>query len=96
MEVREPLNKSLVVAALVFRDELREASRAEWLFTFARRATKQIARKTAPRMGLHDKMPICCVALLGIVVRATTFVARLASEHFSCKRDSRRTYSEVP
>jgi hypothetical protein len=27
---KEPLNKSLVVAALVFRDELREASRVEW------------------------------------------------------------------
>ena len=102
---KEPLNKSLVAAALVFRDELREASRVEWLFTFARRATRAtakrdagapaskrgrraspplpdpatrvpratlrgaIARKTAPRNGLHDKMPICCVALLGIVVR---------------------------
>jgi len=33
---------------------------------------------------LHDKMPICFVALLGIVNQATTFVASLASEHFSC------------
>ena len=46
--------------------------------------------------GFARKMPICVVALLGIVVPATTFVARLASEHFSCKRGSRRTSSEVP
>ena len=104
---------------------------AKGLPPFARHATKQIARKASPLQGLHDKMPICFVALLGIVEApgtaargapargngqcrapdrprhgrrhpaprshppwgpcsalrglATTFVARLAYEHFSCQ-----------
>ncbi|OQA33027.1 MAG: hypothetical protein BWY57_01507 [Betaproteobacteria bacterium ADurb.Bin341] len=43
--------------------------------------------KTRP-FGFARKMPICIVALLGIVGPATTFVARRASEHFSCQTQS--------
>ena len=38
--------------------------------------------------GFARKMPICLVALLGIVGPATTFVARRASVHFSCQTHS--------
>jgi len=38
--------------------------------------------------GLARKVPICVVALLGFVGSTTTFVARLASEHFGGQRDS--------
>jgi hypothetical protein len=44
----------------------------------ASRATKQTARK-APSLRVAVKCGVCGVALLGFVVRATTFVARLAS-----------------
>ena len=44
----------------------------------ASRATMQTARK-APSQRAAEKFGVCVVALLGFVVQATTFVARLAS-----------------
>ena len=44
----------------------------------ASRATKQTARK-APSLRVAAKCGVCVVALLGFVVLATTFVARLAA-----------------
>jgi len=45
---------------------------------FASRATKQTARKAAS-LRVAAKCGVCVVALLGFVVEATTFVARLAA-----------------
>ena len=57
---------------------MREARRSQWPFPLASRATKQTARK-APSLRVAAKCGVCVVALLGFVVLATTFVARLAS-----------------
>src|SRR5712691_2451984 len=59
---------------------MREARRSQWPFPLASRATKQTARK-APSLRVAAKCGVCIVALLGFVVSATTFVARLASIH---------------
>jgi Flp pilus assembly protein TadB len=75
---REPLIKSHAVATVVFRDGVREARRSQGLFPLASRATKQAARK-APSLRVAAKCGVCGVALLGVVVLATTFVVRLAS-----------------
>ncbi|HEV8518790.1 MAG TPA: hypothetical protein VGQ54_09455, partial [Burkholderiales bacterium] len=40
--------------------------------------------------GFARKVPSCGVALLVEQNERSTFVARLASEHFSCKRGSQR------
>jgi len=73
----EPLINSHAVATAAFRDGMREARHSEWLTPFTSRATKQIARK-APSLRVAVKCGVCIVALLGFVVLATTFVARLA------------------
>ncbi len=78
VKLREPLIKSHAVATEAFRDGMREARRGEWLTPFTSRATKQTTRK-APSLRVAAKCGVCVVALLGFVVLATTFVARLAS-----------------
>jgi len=72
-----------VAAALAFRDEMREASRVEWRVHIRKASDKADRPESRAPSGFARKMPICVVALLGIVVLATTFVARLASELFS-------------
>ena len=57
---------------------MREARRSQWPIPLASRATKQTARK-APSLRVAAKCGACVVALLGFVVPATTFVARLAA-----------------
>ncbi len=57
---------------------MREARRSQWPPPLASRATKQTAQK-APSLRVAVKCGVCVVALLGFVVLATTFVARLAS-----------------
>ena len=127
------VEKLLGAAALAFRDEMREASRVEWQVHIRKASDKADRPESRAPSGFARKMPICVVALLGIVVarlraeqvppakrvdatpqampataqparphpaprshprrgpcsalrgRATTFVARLASEHFSCQ-----------
>ncbi len=74
---REPLIKSRAVATAAFRDVMREARCSQWPLPLASLATKQTARK-APSLRVAAKCGICVVALLGFVVLATTFVARLA------------------
>ena len=56
---------------------MREARRSQWPLPLASRATKQTARK-ALSLRVAAKCSVCIVALLGFVVLATTFVARLA------------------
>ncbi len=77
-EPKEPLIKSHVVATAAFRDGMREARCSQWPLPLATFATKQTARK-APSLRVAAKCGVCIVTLLGIVVPATTFVARLAS-----------------
>ena len=76
--MKEPPIKPHAVATEAFRDGMREARRSEWLTPFTSRATNQTARK-APSLRVAAKCGVCVVALLGFVVQATTFVARLAS-----------------
>jgi hypothetical protein len=71
-----------VVAALAFRDGMREASRVEWRVHIRKASDKADRPESLAPCGFARKMPICVVALLGIVVLATTFVARLASGAF--------------
>ena len=52
---REPLIKSRVVAALAFRDGMREAGRNEWSIPFVSSVTMQTARKAAPHTGWRAK-----------------------------------------
>src|SRR5438445_12238427 len=56
---------------------MREARRRQWQAPLASLATKQTAGK-APSLRVAAKCGACFVALLGVVVQATTFVARLA------------------
>jgi hypothetical protein len=69
---------SHAVATAAFRDGMSEARRSQWQTPLASRATMQTARK-APSLRVAAKCGVCIVALLGFVVLATTFVARLAS-----------------
>jgi hypothetical protein len=62
---------------------MREASRAEWRVHIRKASDKADCPESQAPSGFARKMPISVVALLGIVVPATTFVARLGSEHFS-------------
>jgi len=62
---------------------MREASRAEWRVHIRKASDKADRPEGRAPSGFARKMPISVVALLGIVASATTFVARLGSEHFS-------------
>ena len=75
--MKESLIKSRMIAHSVLRDGMQGVRGSEWSIPFATSTTRQAARKTSAR-GVAAKSRARDVALLGIVVRATTFVARLA------------------
>ncbi len=78
MNAMEPLIKSLAVATAAFRDGMREARRSQWHHPW--QAERQSRPPGKPRpIWVVAKCSVCVVALLGFVVLATTFVARLAS-----------------
>jgi hypothetical protein len=81
----QAVEKLLGAAAPALRDEMREASRVEWRAHFRKASDKADRPESCAPSGFARKMPICVVALLGFVVRATTYVARLAFERFSCQ-----------
>src|SRR5512134_2199654 len=60
----------------------REASRVERRARIRKASDKADRLESRAPSGFARKMPICVVALLGFVVLATTFVARLASGAF--------------
>ena len=74
---------------------MREAGRSEWSTPFARLATKKTARN-APSLRAAAQCGACFAALLGIVGRATTFVARLAFIRIGPCSAIASTYAEVP
>jgi hypothetical protein len=61
---------------------MREASRVEWRVHIRKASDNADRPESRAPSGFARKMPICVVALLGIVGSATTFVARLASGAF--------------
>jgi len=67
-----------MTAHSVLRDGMQGVRGSEWPIPLATSTTRQAARKTSAREGVAAKSRARDVALLGIVVRATTFVARLA------------------
>src|SRR5712691_11189915 len=76
--VREPLIKSRAVAAVCNPSAGRGVRSAVWWRPNQRRTTTPCAW-IASSLRVAVKCVVCVVALLGFVVLATTFVARLAS-----------------